>query len=218
MHWTFGDCENDASEMRAVACVAENELLTAEEIGRAAGLDFCCSGVCGCEAQVDVEACQVMRHVHGYEWTQNFNDAHEVGHVVRTLADDPFPHDEEQIDFIALALLMPREPTLDVLRRVGSRDPSAIISAWPKVPPARALIRTAWVGGFPVTVHKDRVRLVWAPDGYPVPERGTFWEQRLVRDARVSGREQRNLTGAAAIPFEGGVMVLLPESLAASGW
>lgn len=222
MHWRFRDCEADAREMRDLARVGHDEIVAARDIGRAAEIVFAARAACGCRAEVRVEEMRVYLHFHGHPWTQNYGNAHELAHFIRALNLGAWPHDEDRADWTALALLMPRAVTLAAVRRFGLRNPRALVQAFPDVPPTRVILRAAWVWGCPVAVHRDRERLVWAPEGFPVPERGTLWEQSLVRDVRTSGRWQKNLTGAVGLPLgdhgADGVVVLLPEALAASGW
>lgn len=222
MSWSFADCETDASLMREIAHVPRDRILSAREIGRAAGITFTIRAACGCEAEVHVDDFRVRLHAHGHARTQNFNNAHELGHFVRALNDETWPHDEARADWTGLALLMPAAPVRDLVRRVGLRDSRAVTRAFADVPPAWAYLRAAWVAGQAAAVHRDGERLVWAPKGYEVPERGAWWEQRLVRAVRSSGRWQPSLMGAVGFPLgvgaADGVAVLLPESALVSGW
>lgn len=97
-----------------------------------------------------------------------------------------------------------------------------LVAAFPDVPPARVILRAAWVCGRPVAVHRHGERLVWAPEGMPVPERGDFWERRLVRRVRATGDWQASVFGMEAIPLgetgDEGVVVFLPDAEVAVGW
>jgi len=208
--------------MRELAGVPRDLIVPAREIGRAAGITFTIRAPCGCEAEVHVDDFRVYLHAHGRAYTRNFNNAHELAHFIRALHDGAFPHDEARADWTALALLMPRAPVLEVVRRLGLHAPRAITAAFPDVPPAWAYLRAAWVSGRAAAVHRDGERLVWAPEGFPVPPPGEAWEARLVRKTRVSLRWEPELFGAEAFPLgtlgREGVVVLLPETMAASGW
>lgn len=222
MSWTFNDCEEAAREMRALARVGRDEILPAREIGRAAGVHFTTRAPRGCAAQLRLEEFRVFLHAHGHPWTQNFNNGHELGHLIGTLQDDGHGDDEEFADWTALALLMPRAPTLAAVRRFGLRNPRALIAAFLDVPLARVILRAAWVCGRPVAVHRGGERLVWAPEGMPVPERENFWERRLVRRVRASGDWQASVFGMEAFPLgetgDEGVVVFLPDAEVAVGW
>lgn len=222
MPWRFADCETDASLMRSLAKGSGEQILSAREIGRLAGITFTIRAACGCEAEVEVDDFRVRLHAHGHVHTQNFNNAHELGHFIRALNDDAWPHDEDRADWTGLALLMPTAPVRELVKRVGLRNPRAITRAFEDVPPAWAYLRAAWVAGRAAAVHRDGERLVWAPEGYVVPERGTWWEQRLVRAVRSTGRWQPSLQGAKAFPLgdasADGVVVLLPENVLVTGW
>lgn len=222
MSWTFHDCERDAHLMRGLARVPRDLILSARAIGRMAGITFTIRAACGCEAEIVVDDFRVYLHAHGRTYTRNFNNAHELAHFVRTLTDGTFPHDEARADWTALALLMPRAPVLEVVRRVGLYNPRGITAAFSEVPPAWAYLRAAWVSGRAVAVHREGERLVWAPEGFPVPERGIWWEQRLTRAVRTTGRWQPSLMGAVGMPLGAlgaeGVVVLLPEAVLVGGW
>lgn len=208
--------------MRDVAGVPRDLILPAREIGRSAGIAFTVRAGCGCYAEVRPEELRVYLHAHGFVWTQNFGNAHELAHFIRSLNLGAWPHDEDRADWTALALLMPRNPTIAAVRHFGLRNPRGLIAAFPDVPPARVMLRAAWVSGRAVAVHRDRERLVWAPEGVPVPERGNFWEQRLVRRVRTGVDWQPVVFGMDAIPIgetgSDGVMVFLPEGRLAVGW
>ena len=214
MHWTFRDCETDASELRAMATVAENDVVPASAIGRGIGLSFTVRAARGCVAQIDVASGSIYLHAHGHAWTQNFNTAHELSHLQVELTDSEWPHDEDRVDMIAVALLMPREVVLDVLLRIALDDPAALIAAFPAVPPSWVLLRCAWVLGRPVAVHING-RRVWMPEHHVGATVVSLWEQRLVRDVRQTMQRQRAM-GGEGIPVgergADGVLVIFSAS------
>lgn len=221
MTWTFADCEDDAGEMRALAEVGASEDLTPREIGEAAGVTFTRRVASGCDGELDAEEMTVYSHGRGHPSTRNYNDAHELIHLVRALNLDPFPHDEERVDWGAMALMMPRGLVREVLQRVSLDDPPALIRAFPGVPPAMVLLRVAWVLRRPVAVHRRGARWEWVPEGYQVPERGVWWEQRLVRLVKTTMKPEKNLLGAVGVPIgalgTNGVLVIYPRG-GTGGW
>lgn len=221
MHWRFADCESDAREMRGLGALPPDELFPAREIGRAAGLKFTILATKGCAAEICVRDWRVHLHAHGHPWTKNFSNAHELAHFIRTLLDGSWPHDEQRADWTAAALLLPRAPVREALRRFGLHDPRGLTAAFPEVPPAWAYLRAAWVAGRAAVVHQGGRRLVWAPEGFPVPARGELGELRLARKVKASMRVERELF-AEAFPLgrvgAAGVVILLPEVSVASGW
>lgn len=204
--------------------IERDAVLPARAIGSAMGLTFSVKTRRGCDGNCDPEKMEVCAHVRGPETTRNFLNAHEIEHFIRYLERFSWPHDEHRIDAAALALLLPREHVRAVVARIGWQNPRGIAEALPGVSPARAILRAAWVSWRPVTVHAHGERMAWAPEGWPLPERGTWWEQRLVREVRASGRWQRSTTLVNAFGFPlgetgaDGVAVLLPSYAAIRGW
>lgn len=206
--------------MREIAGVGD-ELVTSREIARGAEVSVSRRALSGCHAQVNILGWCVYLNARGRRSTQNFSLAHELIHLILTLNDAEFPHDEEHVDWGAVALLMPPPAVRALLRRVGIEGHTALIAAWPEVPPAWVMVRCAWVARVPIAVHHRGSRLVWAPEDYPVPERGVLWEQRLVREVRGTGMMAKTLWGAVGMPLgevgADGVLVIYSEG-GAEGW
>lgn len=207
--------------MRETAHVAPDAMLTAREIAEAAGVTVTRRAVSGCAGMVDAASLRIYLNARGHARTQNRDLAHELIHLVRDLNNDTYPHDEARVDWGAVALLMPRRVVLGALGRLGFDSPARLVEAFPEVPPPWVLLRAAWVAHRPVAVHHRGERHVWAPEGYQVPERGIWWEQRLVRDVRTTGMVTRTLPGAVGIPVgdtgADGVLVVYPQP-GIAGW
>lgn len=206
--------------MRALARVGAHQVLSARALARAAGIMATRRACCGCRGQIDTGSMCVYLNARGHPWTQNHSLAHELLHLVLALADLRYPHDEHRVDWGATALLMPRARVLEVLRTASLEEPQALLAAFPLVPPARVLLRAAWVARRCVAVHIDRGRHVWAPEDQPMPEPSPA-EASLVREVRYSLSIVPTLSGMLGVPVgkvgADGVLIVFPEHLD-EGW
>lgn len=185
------------------------------------GVRFSRCGTRGCDGQADALNLHVYSSGGGKIATRNFNDGHELGHIILELQGVQGPHDEEHVDWSTAALLMPREHVRATLRRTGLHDLDAILAAYPRVPPAWVLLRCAWVARRPVVLHMNHRRRAWAPEGYEMPDAAPWWELRLKREVKTSGHLARSIQGAHAVPVGRdpieGVLIFYPEA-EPDGW
>lgn len=220
MSWNFRDCEADASELREMAGVSELAALSARAICEAAGVTFTRRVVCGCRGEIDTDSLRIFAHRRGKPCTQNADDAHEGVHLIRALNLDPYPHDENRIEWSSMSLLMPRAQVREVLRRASLEEPEALFAAWPLVPPVMVLLRVGWVSGRRLAVHRRGERREWAPEDVELPDYEAA-ERSLVRDVRRTLVVTPTLDGLLGVPLGAtgahGVLVIFPE-VPREGW
>lgn len=215
MGWTFRECEDNAAALRALARVASDAVMPAQAVASALGLTCTLRAPRACTASVTLDDGQIHLHCRGYPWTRNFGLAHELCHVQYELEDAPRPHDEAQIDWTAVAFLIPPAAMRAQLAANDLTVPAALVEAFPLVPREWVILRAGWVRRRAVAVHVDRQRRVWAPEGYQIPDVAPHWEMRLVRLVRVTMQHQRAF-GGEAYPLgavgAAGVLVIYPEA------
>lgn len=215
MDWTFKQCEDAAATLRAIAEIESDAVVPATAIASALSLKCTLRAPRGCTASVTLDDDEIHLHCRGYPWTRNFGIAHELCHIALELEDATRPHDEAQVDWAAVALLIPAGAMRVQIAANDLTEAAALAAAFPLVPREWVILRAGWVRGRAVVVHVDRHRRAWAPEGYPMPDVAPYWEMQLVRLVRVTMQRQRAF-GGEAFPIgavgAAGVLVIYPEA------